>query len=86
MDNVVEEIPVQEKIESEIIDLEQNQTNGQIQPKAFWYTVKLSDGELKYLTVIASCSTVARDGIKQQFPDTTVRFVGVSEMFMQVNG
>lgn len=69
----------------EIIDLEQFQTNGQISPKAFWYKL-VTSSESFCLTVLASSSTVARDGIKQQFPNAEVRFMGFSEKIMQVNG
>lgn len=79
------EEPTLTQTTEEIIDLEPFQTNGQIPTKAFWYRVS-NKSVSQYLTILAPSSTVARDGIKQQFPDSVVSYMGTSDMIMQVNG
>ena len=58
----------------------------QITPKAFWYKVKTSTHD-KHVTVIATSSSNAREGLLQQFgKDASVYYLGGSETIMQVNG
>jgi len=82
-----EETSIVEKTDQtqEIIDLENFQTNGQIDTRAFWYRVSNKITTFN-LTVLSQSSTFARDGIKQQYPDHTVSFLGTSDKIMQVNG
>ena len=69
----------------EIVYTEVVQTNGQIQPKAFQYKVSLPNAQVLLITVIATSGSVARDGIKQQFPDASISMLGVSDHLIQVN-
>ena len=80
MSDVIIETP---EVAQEIIDL--IPSDGQIIPKAFHYKVKTKENLVFNLTVIAPSATAARDGIKQQFPDSVVGFIGISEKIMQVN-
>lgn len=75
--------PILENVE--IVDLEKNQTNGQIEMKSFWYRIKPTNGEKFFLTVLAQSSTVARDGIHQQFGTSDISYLGFSEKIIQVN-
>jgi hypothetical protein len=84
--DVVSVEEVKSDVLPEIIDLENFQTNGKIAAKAYWYAVKVDDSNIFNLTVLASGSTAARDGIRQQFPNAVVAFLGFSEKLMQVNG
>lgn len=69
----------------EPIDLENSQTNGQIQPKAFRYKVKPQTGESFKITVITTSPTVAKMALSQQIPGATFEADGFSEHIMQVN-
>ena len=69
--------------ETSAIDLQQ--TNGQIQSKAFQYKVILPDTQVLLMTVIATSGTAAHDGLKQQFPQATFSMLGVSDHLMQIN-
>lgn len=58
----------------------------QIAPKAFWYKIKTSTHD-KHVTVIATSSSNAREGLLQQFgKDVGIYYLGGSETIMQVNG
>lgn len=74
-----------EKLETNsdnIIDLEPS--NFQIDTKAYRYKIKTATEEF-LLTVLATSGTMAREGIKQKFPDASILFDGVSNVIMQVN-
>ncbi len=66
------------------VDLQES--NGQIQSKAYIYKLKHSDQQHFYATVIATNSTSARSGLSQQFSNHSVSFLGICDHIMQVNG
>lgn len=72
-----------EEIKVEPTDLEQ--TNGQIQTKAFHFKVTHTNRPLMLVTALAPSSTTAREGIKQQFPDSLTQMTGYSDHIIQVN-
>lgn len=59
----------------------------QVQPKAFWYRFKNAEGVEVAVTVVATCATTAKTGLKFQFgEDTTFHWIGTSDQIIQVNG
>jgi hypothetical protein len=63
-------------------------SNGQIQPKAFHYAVKIDGFSDPWnVTVIALNGTSARAGLAQQaaFAGKTITYLGVSNHIIQVN-
>ena len=73
-----------EETDQELTDL--LPSNGQIDTKAYVYRVTPNDDMPFYITVIATNSTSARIGLKHQYKNCAITFIGVSERIMQVNG
>jgi len=66
----------------EVIDLIESPF--QQQSRAFWFKITIPNVEPFHLTVIAVTSNGAREGIKQQFPDSISSYLGVSDKIMQI--
>lgn len=59
----------------------------QVQPKAFWYKFTDVEGVEHSITVVATCATTAKEGLKYQYgQDVHFEWVGNSDLIMQVNG
>lgn len=80
-DDVKIEEPVTPDVE--IIDL--IPANQQIQPRAFIYDIKISNGTKFSISVIAPSSTQAREALTQHMPpDTVITYRMTCEHIMQV--
>lgn len=71
-----------------IYDLEQAQTNGQVQPLAFVYELKCkTNSEDKFLiSVISANATTAKTAIAQHFGEYFVAYMCTCTRLLQVNG
>jgi len=61
------------------------QTNGQIAPKIFVYKVK-TDTDAFQFAVLATSSTVAKEGLLKQFPNCMFSYQTTVDKIMQVQG
>lgn len=82
LENEVVVEPIIEDVYSDVV-----QTNGQqVTLKAYRYKVIIDEYHDVLVTVLASSGTIARDGLKQQFPNKTFTYDGVSTSIIQCNG
>ena len=81
---------IEEVIEStidETVYTDVVQINGQQNTlKAYRYKVIIDEKTETFVTVLATSGTIARDGIKQQFPNKAFSYDGVSTVIIQCNG
>lgn len=77
------ELPTETKADDGVIDV--TPTDGQVKSKVYRYIIK-TDDIIQRVSVFASCSTVARGGIGQMFPNSSIAYDGMSDNFMHIQG
>lgn len=87
MSDVIEDNLVIEPSLGEINYTDVVQTDGQqVNFKAYRYKIIMSELNHIFITVLATNSAIALNGLKQQFPNKSYAYDGVSTMIIQCNG